>query len=539
VRPSRRLALTCAWLAAATPARAAADDDVYPPDPPAASAPLAPAPLAPAPPPEHDHDAAPEPAEPGRTPSAPASPAAEGARKARIRYTLEGIELRGNARTAPRAVLRYVRFRAGDVLDVDDPEIELTRYRLLGTGFFASVQLSLRKGTRRGSAVLVIEVVERNTLIVRNLWLGVAADEDTSGDAKPISPFVGLDVAERNLVGAGITLGAGLGLAADQLALRLGFADPAFAGSSYSVSAGLLYSDARDFFGSRAVSFESPLLDQREVVDYAVVAYKRFGGSIGAGLDLSTATRLSLDYGLERIDATVPTVASHLRGDTREPIRFDLFGGKSVLSALRATLVYDTRDSPSLPARGTLASASLSGGLPPLGSDYGYQKLELSAQRWWRLPWKHVVRLDAYAGAITGDAPFFQKFYVGDFTDLLPDRLLELAPDRRKPPNLLRTDIVEVRYGDYAARLGGEYRVPLYVGRESIYGVDLFASAGVYGVATRRELTEPPRSYTGFARVPVDLTYNLGLRVDTSVGVATIAFSNLLGLLPAGGGDRK
>ena len=42
--------------------------------------------------------------------------------------------------------IRYVRFRAGDVLDVNDPEIELTRYRLLGTGFFSSVDLSLRKG---------------------------------------------------------------------------------------------------------------------------------------------------------------------------------------------------------------------------------------------------------------------------------------------------------------------------------------------------------------------------------------------------------
>src|SRR5262249_42833185 len=74
----------------------------------------------------------------------------------RIRYALEGIEIRGNTRTAPRVVLRYVKFRAGDVLDVEDPEIELTRYRLLGTGFFKSVQLSLRKGSRRGSAVLVI-----------------------------------------------------------------------------------------------------------------------------------------------------------------------------------------------------------------------------------------------------------------------------------------------------------------------------------------------------------------------------------------------
>ena len=59
------------------------------------------------------------------------------------------------------------------------------------------------------------------------------------------------------------------------------------------------------------------------------------------------------------------------------------------------------------------------------------------------------------------------------------------------------------------------------------------------GIATRREFSDPPSGYTGLARVPVDLTYNLGLRFDTSVGGATIAFSNLLGLLPAHNGVRQ
>src|SRR5439155_22913870 len=103
--------------------------------------------------------------------------------------------------------------------------IELTRYRLLGTGFFSAVDLSLRKGSKRGTAVLVIEVKERNTFIVQNLWLGVAADEDTAGNAKPLSAFLGLQVAETNLAGTGTTLSAGVGLAQDQLALRTRFED--------------------------------------------------------------------------------------------------------------------------------------------------------------------------------------------------------------------------------------------------------------------------------------------------------------------------
>ncbi len=480
----------------------------------------------------------PEPEPRAEVESDPADGSAD-ATEVKLRYTLEGIEIRGNFRTADRVILRYLPFSNGDVLDVADPELELLRFRLLGTGFFSSVQLSLRKGKRRGTAVLVIAVVERNTLIVEQVWMGMAADEDTDGNAKPLSPYLGLQAAETNLAGTGITLGAGVGVAADQLALKVRFADPAFASSTWSVHAALRYSSARDFFGNSQVSFESPLLEQREVTDYAVVSYNRFGGVLGAGHDLTLSTRLIFDYQLERIEAVVPTVASHVRGNTREPIEINVQAGNSVLSALRAALIYDTRDAPFLTTRGTLASIHGSLALPPLGSSYSFQKLELSYKHWWSLPWKHVVSFEAQAGVIAGDPPFFEQFYVGDYSDLLPDRILGLNPDRRQPPNYLGTDIIEVRYGDYAAKIEGEYRIPLYSGGEAIYGIDVFAGLGLYGVAGKRELTDPPSGYEGAERIPVDLSYNVGLRLETYVGGFTLAFSNLLGLLPARGGGRK
>jgi outer membrane protein insertion porin family len=460
------------------------------------------------------------------------------ASRASLRYALEGIELLGNTRTASRVILRYVRFREGDILDVNDPELTLTRYRLLGTGFFSSVQLSLRRGSRHGSAVLVIEVTERNTFVIQNLWLGIAGDEDTAGNARPRSAFVGLMAAETNLAGTGTSLGGGVGFAAEQLALRLVFETPALAGTGWSVLASALYNDARDFFGNRAVSFESPSMESHTGTDDAVVTYKRAGATLGTGHDLGVSSQFSLDYHLERILATVPTGASHLRGDRREPIDFLILPGKSVVSSLRATVSYDTRDTPILTTRGTLALATVTVGVLPFGSDYSFQRIELSAQRWLRLPWQHVIRASAFAGGIAGDAPFFEKFYVGDFTDLLPDRVLDLAPDRRQPLNLFGTDIIEVRYGDFAARLEGEYRIPIYAGRSAVYAIDVFGSGGVYAVASRREFTDPPSGYTGLRRLPVDITYNLGVRVDTSIGGATVAFSNLLGLFPSRRGGK-
>ncbi|MBW2453133.1 MAG: BamA/TamA family outer membrane protein [Deltaproteobacteria bacterium] len=465
--------------------------------------------------------------------------AAGGRSQARLRYTLDGIEVRGNQRTADRVVLRYIPFEPGDVLDVDDPELQLTRFRLLGTGFFSSVGLSLRKGRRRGAAVLVVDVVERNTLIVENVAMGIAADEDDEGNSEPITPYLGVQAAETNLAGTGITLGAGIAVAADQFAMRMRFADPAFVSSEWAFTAAMHYIDAQDFFGIKDVSFESPLLELREVTDYAVVSYSRFGGTLGAGHDLSTSTRVAFDYGLERVEALVPTVASHVRGNTREPIDFDILPGASVLSKIQAQLIYDTRDTPFLPTRGGLGTIRGTLGLEPLGSSYGYQKLEASLAFWWRLPWRHVVSVEGQVGAIAGDAPFFEQFYVGDFTDLLPDRILGLNPDRRQPPNILGTDIVEVRYGHYAAKLEGEYRIPLYAGHGSVYGIDFFTGAGLYGVATDRDFEDPPTGYEGAARAPIDLTYNLGIRIETYVGGFSVAFSNLFGLLPTREGGRK
>jgi outer membrane protein insertion porin family len=451
-----------------------------------------------------------------------------------VRYTLEGVEVRGNTRTRAHVVLRYVPFKQGDVFDVDDPEVELSRYRLLGTGFFRDVQFSLRKGSSRGLVVLVIDVVERNTIVINDVRMGISADADNQGNSRPLTAYAGIDVAETNLLGTGITLGSAMAVAQNQLALRVRFLDPAFLGSSWMTSGTLLYNDARDFFGTAGINKDDPTGDSSS--QSAVVSYQRFGGSVGIGRDLSIATQFWLNYRLESISADYPLEASERRGFATEPIDFAIVRGRSVLSTLRGTLDYDTRDQPFLPTRGWHASITAEVGLLPAASDYEYQRLEVQASHWWHLPWHdHVLRLELFAGAISGNAPFFEQYYIGDFSDFLPSRVLGVNFDRRPAPNFLGTDIVEVRYGDYAFKLAGEYRIPLFRGHRSIYGIDLFASAGMYGVAGARDITSPPVGYKGLAQIPVDLTGNLGFRMDTSAGGFVFAFSNLLGFVPVRG----
>ncbi len=452
--------------------------------------------------------------------------------KVGLRYQLEGIQVRGNTSTLARVILRFVPFRTGDTLDVDDKELVLTRFRLLGTGFFRDVNLSLRRGTKRGNVVLVVDVKERNTIVINDVWMGLATDAEPNGSSRPLSAYGGIDVSETNLAGTGVALGGAIALADRQIALRTRFSDPGFLKSQWSAEAQVLYNTAKDFFGNRDVLVEDADLNKISQ-DYATIAYQRFGGLLGIGHEFgSVASRIYFDYRLEKIDANVPLAASHRRGLDVEPIDFYLVPGTSVLSTVSATFVHDTRDEPVLPTRGWHVLALAEASLTPLGSDYPYAKLVLRGSRWIPLPWDHVLRIEGIFGSVFGNAPLFEKFYVGDYTDLRPHRALDLAFDRRAAPNFFDTSIVEVRYGDYAARLNAEYRVPIYRGHATIYGVDLFASAGVYAVADGKDLTNPARGYNGLRRWPLDLTFNMGLRADTAVGGFAIGLANFIGFIP-------
>lgn len=447
-----------------------------------------------------------------------------------VRYVLEGIRVRGNKRTRDRTILRYVPFRAGDELDLDDPRLELTRYRLLGTGYFSDVQLSLTKGSRHGAVHLDIEVVERNTIVINDVWLGLSADVTPAGNARPLTAYGGADVSETNLLGTGILLGGAVAVADRQSAYRLRFTDPSFLGSKWIVTTELLSNNARDFLGTRDVLWDKP---GDETTDYAVVRYTRRGGLLGLGYDLSPSTRVMARYHIEAIDAAVPLAASHRRGLDIEPIPFHLIDGRSLLSYISVQVDDDTRDDPVLPSRGHHLQFAGDFALTTFGSDYGFLRAQAHGSQWWKVGrHEHVFRLDGFVGAISGDAPLFMRFFVGDFSEFLPNRVLDLNFDRRPPPNFLGTSISEMRYEDFAARLLAEYRIPLHRSHRSVYGVDLFASAGFFSLMSRRDVVSPARGYSGFSKVPIDLNFNVGVRISTKAGGFVLAIANAVGFLP-------
>lgn len=445
-----------------------------------------------------------------------------------VRYVVDSVVVTGNSRTRDSVILRFVPFTPGDILDVDDPRLELTKFRLLGTGFFREATMSLRKGASPGHVTLVVNVVERNTIVVNDIWMGLAASADTRGGQSDVSSFAGIDAAETNLLGTGITLGVATAFSVDQEGVALHYLDPSLLGGPWMLDGELLNNNGLGFFGNAGVRWDDP--NQTDYVRrQAVVSYKRRGVTVGVGRDLGVSSQAWVHLRAEHLRTTLPRAASHVYGGETEPLQFNILKGASTLSTLRFSLYHDTRDQPILPTRGMTLNASVDVGLRPLLSDYGYQKIDLNAS--WHVPLvhNHVLSFFAFAGLIAGDAPFIDQYYVGDLSDFRPGRILGLSFDDRPAPNFLETAIAETRYGDYAAKVMTEYRIPLYRGVRSVYGIDLFAGAGAFALTDQRQLARPPLDRTGLARLPVDLTSTLGVKLDTSLGGFSFSISNLLG----------
>ena len=111
------------------------------------------------------------------------------------RYIIESIEVRGNHKTLGRLIISHLLFEPGDILD--EEKVQLSRIRLLALGYFHDVHLSLEKGSKRGRVKLVVEVDERNTIIIDDLFFGVS-------DVNPW--WIGAGVSDINFLGRGLVL---------------------------------------------------------------------------------------------------------------------------------------------------------------------------------------------------------------------------------------------------------------------------------------------------------------------------------------------
>jgi len=488
-----------------------------------------------------------------------------------LKYLLERIEVEGNRGTKVKLIKKFVTLEVGEAFDVNDPEIEALRYRLLGTGWYDTVELKLKRGTRPGWVVLVIVVVERRTLVFQQLAAGVGwsvehTDLRRGGRATRTSePYLGVSLADTNFLGTGKTVGGEVLISPDQQGFALSYNDPVVRSSNWGFHTLGTFVNGQEYFGGAGgpkdtkVSVDCSSPSGRPVEqcvansDAAVVDYWRTGLTLGTARDVGSFTRFTLDWHGDYVKVPawgLPQAATQLRGrDLPDPlirraIDFAIEPENSYVSMVSLGFTYDKRDSAILPSRGTLASFMGDLASPLIGSSYEFVRLQTSVNQWISTRWGHTVRVGAYAGAVFGRAPFFYKFFVSDLTDLQPSRILGLNLDHRPAPNLFGvlsgckpfdvgcgTAVAQMRQEELAARIDAEYVWPLVRGRRKfVKNADAYFLLGVYVLADPRDLQLSIPGYSGLARLPIDLTVDLGVRLDTQVGVFQIGLAKLMWL---------
>ncbi len=404
---------------------------------------------------------------------------------------IERIDVLG-ASTNVEIIRREILVKPGDRLRSGDPRFNRSRFRVLALGYFTDVKLRVDKGSRPGAVVLVVEVVERGTFTLNRIFLGTS-------DETPI--WAGLDFGDTNVFGSGLGVAIGgvcaqsseLPGARAQGALRLRLADERILGTDFGAHASALYT-----VGSEPVPAGDGTL--------GVLNYKRAGGTFGATWDFASLMRVGADVRIESVSAPDDAAASSL-----------LRPGKSLVSSVTFSFERDTRPDPILPYKGRRFAFALETGF----GDYQFAKAVVSYGYWGLLAERHVLGFRLGAGMILGGAPRFDQFYVGDVNPLLPPRPLDLAVSTRPSFDVFGTGADKVLSGDVYAGASVEYAFQLFRGPRTIYGGDLFVSVGTYGLGSRAPFS-----------APFDLTFNLGLRLDTFIGVFELSLGNALGRLP-------
>lgn len=109
---------------------------------------------------------------------------------------IEGIECLGNVKTNCEILKSEIYLNPGDFLN--EEEISNARIRLLGRGLFKTVDLSLKKGSKKGRVIIVVDVTEANSIFTQ-------ATLSHSYNSRTYS-FLDLIIGTRNLGGNGQSL---------------------------------------------------------------------------------------------------------------------------------------------------------------------------------------------------------------------------------------------------------------------------------------------------------------------------------------------
>ncbi len=430
------------------------------------------------------------------------------------RYIVESIEVRGNTKSRGDMIISQLLLKPGETLDQE--KVQESRIRLLSTGYFKDVRMSLEKGTERGRVKLVIEVDERNTIIIDDLFFGWSQTNPFWG---------GLGISDINFLGRGLVLSGAAVASKYQQAYRLGIFWPSVFNSRFQAGVTALVSLGEErALKDKIASCSGPTcippcanLGQNDID----LSYLRAGADIDLGIRLDRIHRLLLNVHAEHIDAEVGEgewCANH-------PFNGYIRPGQSTYSSLTLRFERDTRDDFFLPTHGMHLVVSIELASKIFGSDYEFSKYLIKYEHSFPAFLDHAVRLSVVGGLIqdVGEkgSPFFSRFFVGDYAFFLINK-------DSLPRNLELNFSEVVDYGDLMASLTAEYDVPLWSRGKFFYRGYVYGAVN-FSVVTKAAFLASEDEWSGRTKRPV--SFDLGFKVDTPVGLFTLSLGYIMDMV--------
>ncbi len=310
------------------------------------------------------------------------------------RHVVRAVDIQGNTKTRSTVIARELALGPGEVFDL--ARTRVSEARLRNTQFFEEVRVAPVPTPVPGQSDLRVTVKE--------------------GPTGQVS------------FGAGYSTVEGL----------VGFVEYSEANFDFSNPEGWYRGDGQKFRVRLSVgsltnsfehSFEEPALWERDLaVGYSIE--RRYAGYASAnysvlseGISLYARRRVfsavegRIGYGLRRM--SVDNVTASAPAD----VVTEGAAGPRVISAVSASLTYDTRDEYNFPTKGSRISLTEELAGNGLGGDLKYLRSELRTGRWFLVSptAEQTIGIVGRVGLLTGTGgylPFYERFYLGGAYDM-------------------------------------------------------------------------------------------------------------------------
>ncbi|WP_375772661.1 outer membrane protein assembly factor BamA [Archangium gephyra] len=310
--------------------------------------------------------------------------------------TIERIDIVGNTKTRDKVIRREMRVYEGELYS--GTGVRRSKERVTALGFFETVEVTQRPGSRQDSIIIQAEVKEKATGTFQ-VGLGFSNVENFIFTAQ---------VSQNNFLGWGQSVSASAQISSLRSLVQLSFFDPYFLDTNFLLSA--------DFF--------------RVEADYVDFTRQSTGGNLSLGYQVIEDLLVNVGYSQEHVNVS----ASQDFGGVLLANRF-LSG---VTSSVRLSLTYDKRNNRLFPSKGFIHYGSVEYAPSFLGGSFLFTRYTAYSRLYFPLPLGAVFKTNATIGYIqqldpNRPLPISELYYLGGINSVRGYLLRSISPSLLAP----------------------------------------------------------------------------------------------------------